>query len=436
MASHFTSSNSNSLPNANANASVASTSSSSSVVVIEWQWRTHDLLWRSFDNDFTCEVEAASKSGMTPVQIGADLFYHFQPQTLKQVNLTTQRERSVRRHSGSQTNIWEWWDAERKLWHTYDNQLTSKFETAWLDSIHSRTSNQPDGSAGIFFELSGRHYCMLFEADAIEYNIRTKIYRIVRRRTYLLNHPGFVASTAMGGCNSCSASTVSQIQVAKEESKLLKSSDSEYTYLIDCPNPKDGENCSICLSSLQDEEAVELDKCHHIFHRECLITWLKGRPTCPACLTVYGVITGTQPPGKMSIRYIPITSKEAGSGLDGYPNTDIIEITYMFRDGIQTAEHPSPGNPYSGTRRIAYLPRNKEGEEILELLKIAWDRRLLFKVGTSVTTGRSNTVVWAGIHHKTQKRGGSTNWGYPDERYFDRVKAELANFNVKSDLLD
>ena len=76
------------------------------------------------------------------------------------------------------------------------------------------------------------------------------------------------------------------------------------------------------------------------------------------------------------------------------------------------------------------MPKNKEGEEVLELLKTAWNRRLIFAVGTSVTTGRSNTVIWSGIRHKTQTYGGSSNYGYLDEGYFDRVKKELALVNV------
>ena len=47
-------------------------------------------------------------------------------------------------------------------------------------------------------------------------------------------------------------------------------------------------------------------------------------------------------------------------------------------------------------------------------------------MGTSVTTGRKNTVVWNGIHHKTNLYGGATNFGYPDKSYFNRVKEELA----------
>ncbi len=79
-----------------------------------------------------------------------------------------------------------------------------------------------------------------------------------------------------------------------------------------------------------------------------------------------------------------------------------------------------------GTARNTYLPDNAEGREILRLLKVAFDRRLTFTVGTSVTTGATNTVVWNGIHHKTNVAGGPTQYGYPDPTYFNRVKEELA----------
>jgi len=52
------------------------------------------------------------------------------------------------------------------------------------------------------------------------------------------------------------------------------------------------------------------------------------------------------------------------------------------------------GVRFSGTHRIAFLPGNKEGKEILSLLVEAFKRKLIFKVGTSITTGQSNVVVW------------------------------------------
>ena len=44
-------------------------------------------------------------------------------------------------------------------------------------------------------------------------------------------------------------------------------------------------------------------------------------------------------------------------------------------------------------------------------------------VGTSLTTGAQNTVVWSGIHHKTSMHGGP--FGYPDNRYLGAVAEEL-----------
>ena len=88
------------------------------------------------------------------------------------------------------------------------------------------------------------------------------------------------------------------------------------------------------------------------------------------------------------------------------------------------------GVPYSGTSRTAYLPGNEEGIECLGLLILAFQRKLTFIVGTSLTTGKKNTVVWAGIHHKTNTSGGVSRFGWPDETYFARVKGELSDRGI------
>ncbi len=67
---------------------------------------------------------------------------------------------------------------------------------------------------------------------------------------------------------------------------------------------------------------------------------------------------------------------------------------------------------------------------MLALLVKAFERKLTFIVGTSVTTGATDTVVWSGIHHKTNTHGGSSCFGYPDPTYFNRVTLELADRGV------
>lgn len=67
------------------------------------------------------------------------------------------------------------------------------------------------------------------------------------------------------------------------------------------------------------------------------------------------------------------------------------------------------------------------------MLVEAFKRRLTFMVGTSVTTGATNQVVWSGIHHKTSPTGGTSNFGYPDPTYFRRVTEELESRGVTID---
>ena len=87
-----------------------------------------------------------------------------------------------------------------------------------------------------------------------------------------------------------------------------------------------------------------------------------------------------------------------------------IVIDYDLPSGLQGPEHPNPGQSYHGTSRTAYLPNNREGQEVLQLLRRAFDARLVFTVGTSNTTGLSNQVIWNDIHHKTNRFGGSSGY--------------------------
>lgn len=62
-------------------------------------------------------------------------------------------------------------------------------------------------------------------------------------------------------------------------------------------------------------------------------------------------------------------------------------------------------------------------------------RRLIFTVGTSSTTGEPDTVVWNGIHHKTEMMSNLSGHGYPDPNYLDNVLSELASQGVTEDCL-
>ncbi|NXE34360.1 DTX3L ligase, partial [Ptilorrhoa leucosticta] len=162
---------------------------------------------------------------------------------------------------------------------------------------------------------------------------------------------------------------------------------------------KEEDMCVICMDRIKDK--VTLEKCKHAFCKSCIDLAMAHKQACPVCNTVCGVLRGNQPQGTMSAKTIHLT-------LPGYPNCDIIQIDYHMEGGIQTSSHPNPGQPYGPTHRTAYLPDNKEGREILQLLRRAFNQKLIFTVGQSRTTGEQSVITWNDIHHKTAINGGPT----------------------------
>jgi deltex-like protein len=106
-------------------------------------------------------------------------------------------------------------------------------------------------------------------------------------------------------------------------------------------------------------------------------------------------------------------------------------IAYEFPNGIQGPQHEHPGVPYTGTKRRAFIPATEHGRRVLRKFLRAWDARLLFTVGTSLTTGRPNSVIWNGIPHKTNVMGGPEQHGFPDPNYLTTVEAALAESGIE-----
>ncbi|XP_068921020.1 E3 ubiquitin-protein ligase DTX3L-like [Petaurus breviceps papuanus] len=176
------------------------------------------------------------------------------------------------------------------------------------------------------------------------------------------------------------------------------------------------EECAICMETIRHKEV--LPKCKHAFCGPCIRKAMQYKPVCPLCQTPYGIMRGNQPEGRMTYSKCPFP-------LPGYNSCGTIRILYEIRGGIQTEDHPNPGQSYIGTTREAFLPDNEEGWHVLNLLKRAFDQRLIFTIGQSRTSGNTNVITWNDIHHKTQIHGGPQCFGYPDPGYLERVKMEL-----------
>ncbi|NXY11518.1 DTX4 ligase, partial [Pteruthius melanotis] len=261
----------------------------------------------------------------------------------------------------------------------------------------------------------------------------------------LVLHPPPVSKSEIqsipGISHSCRKTTKKQAKKGKTPEEVLKK------YLQKVRHPPD-EDCTICMERLSapsgykgPQPAVKPDlvgklvKCSHIFHLHCLVAMYNngnkdGSLQCPTCKTIYGVKTGTQPPGKMEYHIIP-------HALPGHADCKTIRIIYNIPPGVQGPEHPNPGKSFTarGFPRHCYLPDSEKGRKVLKLLLVAWDRRLIFAIGTSSTTGESDTVVWNEIHHKTEFGSNLTGHGYPDINYLDNVLAELAAQGITEESL-
>ncbi|KAM5317594.1 E3 ubiquitin-protein ligase DTX4 [Glossophaga mutica] len=259
----------------------------------------------------------------------------------------------------------------------------------------------------------------------------------------LVLHPPPVSKSEIksipGVSNTSRKTTKKQARKGKTPEEVLKK------YLQKVRHPPD-EDCTICMERLtapsgykgpqptvKPDLVGKLSRCGHIYHIYCLVAMYNngnkdGSLQCPTCKTIYGVKTGTQPPGKMEYHLIP-------HSLPGHPDCKTIRIIYSIPPGIQGPEHPNPGKSFSarGFPRHCYLPDSEKGRKVLKLLLVAWDRRLIFAIGTSSTTGESDTVIWNEVHHKTEFGSNLTGHGYPDANYLDNVLAELAAQGISED---
>jgi len=182
---------------------------------------------------------------------------------------------------------------------------------------------------------------------------------------------------------------------------------------------------------LKDDTIVGLKECAygHYFHAECILQALNTTPICPNCRKPYGIIYGHQPEGRLYVT-------KARARCQGFNDAkDSIKMLFEFPGGIQNDHHPNPGKIYFGDLREAFLPNNKEGREAAMLTRIAFQRKLIFQIGTSLTLQQDNRIVFGSIHLKTSTTGGREKHGFPDDEYFDRFKDELKVKGITTQLL-
>eukprot|EP00922_Rhytidocystis_sp_ex-Travisia-forbesii_P051578 GHVS01076513.1.p1 GENE.GHVS01076513.1~~GHVS01076513.1.p1 ORF type:complete len:441 (+),score=6.37 GHVS01076513.1:33-1325(+) len=407
-----------------------------------WEWES-DGGWVCFEKNICESLEAAFVASNTSCSYSMSPWtYVIDFHSMKQTNRSTGRVRDVRQLCSSQA-VWMW-QGDYRHYRRYDDRTTVALEQLF-------SSNSPVS------KLIGPVYTV--DVSIMEQvNLASGFKRKVRRwmicpapRIASASFPLGAAQSSTGpaGVTSLSAVPVSSKRVEPRllESGVVECFGSDGTIcrerasscleaLDKFPNDVPDQECVICIEDIVDE-IVRIKKCGHIFHRDCIESWLskgcKAAFECPKCKRLLLRGFGDCPRGTMTWE---LWENKPEYELDGYPGTPTAVISYVVASGIQSIRHPQPGASYAGICRKAYLPYTDESKPILKMLVYAFSMGHTFTVGTSVTTGTPNSVVWNGIHHKTRTNGGAAHFGFPDEQYLGRLLNELKAKGICHEVLE
>jgi len=182
---------------------------------------------------------------------------------------------------------------------------------------------------------------------------------------------------------------------------------------------------------VDNDTVTALNKCSfgHYFHGGCILRSLETKIECPNCKQAYGAITGSQPEGRLYVM-------REHTKCSGFDDVATVKLFFEFPTGTQGAEHPNPGQKYFGDVRDVFFPDTREGRKWAMLVRLAFERRLLFHVGRSQTLKADNRIVFGSIHLKTSTSGGTEKHGYPDPNYFENLAKELAVKGITEQCLD
>jgi deltex-like protein len=211
------------------------------------------------------------------------------------------------------------------------------------------------------------------------------------------------------------------------------------------PLDKDGAyaQCSICMEELwrlkyQQDFSSQPDGVGHLpvkpkacadhyFHLDCLKEWLKTSVTCPLCRTQLVQITGYQPMPSGAA----MTVQEELDSLPGHETHSTLAVHFAIPSGVQDLDFPLPGERFESFKFVTYLPNNSEGQNVLRMLGLAWNRRLLFRIGYNQVSKRLDKIVLNGLELKTNRVGGVTGNGFPDVSYMSRLKSDLREIGIQ-----
>eukprot|EP00304_Pavlova_gyrans_P001839 CAMPEP_0206051746 /NCGR_PEP_ID=MMETSP1466-20131121/32146_1 /ASSEMBLY_ACC=CAM_ASM_001126 /TAXON_ID=44452 /ORGANISM="Pavlova gyrans, Strain CCMP608" /LENGTH=444 /DNA_ID=CAMNT_0053426877 /DNA_START=83 /DNA_END=1417 /DNA_ORIENTATION=+ len=399
-----------------------------------WSWYVFADKWVHYDAALSSRLEDAFAAGSEPhvdAQLGpSGTKYAINVLTMEQVNKLTNYSRFIRREATAASpgdTRWEW-DAGGGRWLPYAEQARQQLEIAFKASWPSTV-----------LYMSDTPYIIRF-AEMVQENTHTGFLRKIRGPGTSVV-PGQMTATTQGAVPAhimprpgparhqrmrihaplqarADAAHTERLTFTSHEGQIDFASYTDWRLLRPTEYDKD-EDCPITCCPFGDdpEDPVVKLRCGCKFNKSTIERALLVKPQCPLC-SFHFALPGAMPSGSL------VVARDS-EPCEGHEDAATWVLIYSFPSGIQGPQHPAPGEPYHGTERQCFIPDTQAGNRTVQLLKEAFLRGITFKIGTSVTTGRPNTVTW-NIHHKTSRGGGAQRYGWPDPSYHDRCAAECA----------
>eukprot|EP00977_Amphora_coffeiformis_P005154 scaffold1102_cov147-Amphora_coffeaeformis.AAC.1 len=169
------------------------------------------------------------------------------------------------------------------------------------------------------------------------------------------------------------------------------------------------------------DDLYRIKGCQHVFHKGCATTIINKYSKCPCCRHFFKQPQGESPSSNLSVVFDP---KLTCNGFS--PGT--IQLGYAMECGVQKSYHGNRGVCFGSNHRVAYVPDAPDGRKLLRRLVYAFLRGLIFQVGTSLTTGFSDQIIWGTMHQRTNTDTGT--YGFPIPSYFVDCNQELDSYGV------
>lgn len=188
---------------------------------------------------------------------------------------------------------------QQHTYELYDDVSYGRINVSSLSSLFPGSTSAIVGPMGPFGSIQDRAYMMPASARATSQpstqNPRSRFTNMPRdvnpRPRYTRQSPSTTNPISTGDDQNKGVEKLRREVYNPGVQRLSQYNNGDYNSRAKSQekrNNEDGKRCVICLDDFEPRETVTLTPCHHMFHDNCIVPWVKSRGQCPVCRYVIG----------------------------------------------------------------------------------------------------------------------------------------------------